>query len=125
MAETITYEADSSVAISYDRQPPMARRVASAILFVGGVAVIFFGLSSALGFSVTGLVASAAAIAALLYAGAVWFGGTSARLPDNKITTPTATTASENRCATVNGPRTRMFTRTNSSKNRNAPASTK
>lgn len=35
---------------------------------------MFAGLSAALGFSLPGLVASSAAIAALLYAGGVWFG---------------------------------------------------
>jgi hypothetical protein len=49
-------------------------RVASSVLLAGGVILVFAGLSAALGFSLAGLIASAAAIAALLYAGGVWFG---------------------------------------------------
>ena len=43
-------------------------------MLCGGVALVFAGLASSLGFSVSAVVASAAAIAALLYAGGVWFG---------------------------------------------------
>ena len=39
-----------------------------------GIMLVFTGLSAALGFTVIGILASVAAIAALLYAGAVWFG---------------------------------------------------
>ena len=46
------------------------------MLLAGGVVLVFAGLSSALGFSLSGMFASAAAIVALLYAGAVWFGET-------------------------------------------------
>jgi hypothetical protein len=53
----------------------ISRRAGSYVLLAGGVALVFAGLASALSFSVAGMVASAAAIAALLYAGAVWFGG--------------------------------------------------
>ena len=49
-------------------------RVGSFVLLAGGVFLVFAGLTSALGFSVSGIIASAGAIAALLYAGAVWFG---------------------------------------------------
>ena len=49
-------------------------RAASFLLLAGGVALVFAGLSSAFGFSITGMIASAAAIVALLYAGAVWLG---------------------------------------------------
>ena len=50
-------------------------RVGSSVLLAGGVVLVFAGLTSALGYSTAGVVASAAAIVALLYAGAVWFGG--------------------------------------------------
>ena len=53
--------------------PPVSR-VASSVLFALGVALVLLGLSAALGFSIAGAVASAAAVAALLYAGGVWFG---------------------------------------------------
>src|SRR5688572_22323192 len=49
-------------------------RVASSVLFALGVALVLIGLSAGLGFSVAGGVASAAAVASLLYAGGVWFG---------------------------------------------------
>lgn len=44
------------------------------MLLAGGVVLVFAGLSSALGFTLSGMIASTAAIAALLYAGGVWFG---------------------------------------------------
>ena len=46
----------------------------SLVLLAGGVALVFAGLSAALDFSLPGIIASTAAIAALLYAGGVWFG---------------------------------------------------
>ena len=49
-------------------------RLGSYVLLAGGVLLVFAGLTTALGFSTSGIVASGAAIAALLYAGAVWFG---------------------------------------------------
>ena len=49
-------------------------RVGAYVLLVLGVCLVFAGLTSALGFSVSGVITSAAAIAALLYAGGVWFG---------------------------------------------------
>src|SRR5215471_12416734 len=52
----------------------ISQRVAS-VLLAGGVVLVFAGVASALAFSLPGMIASAAAIAALLYAGAVWFGG--------------------------------------------------
>lgn len=52
-------------------------RAASYTLLAGGLLLVFAGLSSALGFSLSGMLASAAAIVALLYAGGVWFGGAS------------------------------------------------
>ena len=57
---------------------PTAKRVVSALLLAGGIGLVFTGLSAALGFTILGVVASIAAIAALLYAGAVWFGGAAA-----------------------------------------------
>ena len=58
---------------------PMTRAVPS-LLLAGGIVVLFAGLTAALGGGLTGTVASAAAIAALLYAGALWFGGSSGAL---------------------------------------------
>lgn len=49
-------------------------RLGSYALLAAGVVLVFAGLTAALGFSMPGVIASAAAIAALLYAGAVWFG---------------------------------------------------
>ena len=49
-------------------------RAASSVLFASGTALVLFGLSAALGFTLPGIVASVAAVAALLYAGSVWFG---------------------------------------------------
>jgi hypothetical protein len=54
-------------------------RLASTVLLAGGVIFVFGGLSQALGYSIAGLLASAAAIAALLYAGGVWFGAAPSR----------------------------------------------
>jgi hypothetical protein len=51
-----------------------SHRAGSTVLLAGGVFLVFAGLSSALGFSMSGMIASTAAIAALLYAGGVWFG---------------------------------------------------
>ena len=52
-------------------------RAASYTLLAAGLLLVFAGLSSALGFSLGGMLASAAAIVALLYAGGVWFGAAS------------------------------------------------
>ncbi len=49
-------------------------RVASSVLFASGIGLVLIGLSAALGFTIPGIVASVAAVAALLYAGGVWFG---------------------------------------------------
>lgn len=49
-------------------------RLVSVVLFGTGIALVLAGVNAAIGFSVAGLVASVAAIVALLYAGAVWFG---------------------------------------------------
>ena len=52
-----------------------SHRAGSYVLLAGGVFLVFAGLAAALEFSAAGMIASAAAIAALLYAGGVWFGG--------------------------------------------------
>lgn len=49
-------------------------RAASSVLFASGIVLVMIGLSAALGFTVVGMVASIAAVGALLYAGGVWFG---------------------------------------------------
>jgi hypothetical protein len=49
------------------------KRIVSSVLFVTGVMFVFAGMSAALGFTVVGVAASAAAIVTLLYAGGVWF----------------------------------------------------
>ena len=48
------------------------KRLASSLLLATLIVLVFAGLSGALGFSVTGMVASVAAIATLLYVGTVW-----------------------------------------------------
>ena len=48
------------------------KRLVSSLLLATLIVLVFAGLSGALGFSVAGMVASVAAIATLLYAGAVW-----------------------------------------------------
>ena len=62
------------------------KRILASVLLAVGVVLVFAGLSASLGLTTLGVLGSAAAIAALLYAGAVWFGaGTipqaAARLP--------------------------------------------
>jgi hypothetical protein len=49
------------------------RRVLSSVLVAAGIVLVLAGLTSALGSGVTGLVASAALVSALLYAGGTWF----------------------------------------------------
>lgn len=53
----------------------ISKRFASSVLLACGIVLVFAGLSAALGFTLVGMLASMAAITALLYAGAVWFGG--------------------------------------------------
>ena len=60
--------------------PAAFKRAASSLLLAGGIVFVFAGLSTALGFGREGILASVAVIAALLYAGGVWFGGTPAIL---------------------------------------------
>jgi hypothetical protein len=54
----------------------------SSLLMAAGIVLVFYGFSSALGFTVTGTLASVAAIAALLYAGGVIFGSAPERHAD-------------------------------------------
>jgi hypothetical protein len=56
------------------------KRPASSILLAGGVLLVFVGLSAALGSGAGGMLASIAVIAALLFAGGLWFGGAPAAL---------------------------------------------
>lgn len=51
-----------------------AKHLAASLLLAAGIVLVFGGLSSALGFTVSGVLASVAAIAGLLYAGGIWFG---------------------------------------------------
>jgi hypothetical protein len=51
----------------------LVARVTSSIILCAGILLVFAGLSSALRFSPIGMAGSAALIAALLYAGGVWF----------------------------------------------------
>jgi hypothetical protein len=53
------------------------RRALSSILLAAGIVTILAGLSAAFGFTPGGIVASVIAVATLLYAGGLWFGGTS------------------------------------------------
>jgi hypothetical protein len=52
-------------------------RAGSVALLTGGLVLVFAGLSASAGFSLSGTMASAAAMLALLYAGGVWFGSSS------------------------------------------------
>ena len=49
------------------------RQLASSLLLAAGLVLVFGGISAALGFSIPGMIASVAAIGALLYAGGIWF----------------------------------------------------
>lgn len=52
-----------------------SRRLTSSILLATGLALVSTGFSAALGFTLPGFVATLTAVAALLFAGATWFGG--------------------------------------------------
>lgn len=54
----------------------MAQRhqIISTVLLLAGVGLVFAGMSSALNFTLPGIIAAVATIAGLLYAGGVWFG---------------------------------------------------
>jgi hypothetical protein len=58
----------------------LVKRAFSSLLLASGIVLVFTGLSTALGLTLTGLMASISAIAALLYAGGLWFGGAAPRL---------------------------------------------
>jgi hypothetical protein len=58
-----------------------AKQLAASVLFAAGIVLVFGGLSSALGFTVSGVLASVAAIAGLLYAGGIWFGAPARAAP--------------------------------------------
>jgi hypothetical protein len=58
----------------------VVKRAVSSLLLACGIVFVIAGLSAVLGFTVGAMVASVAAIAALLYAGGVWFGGAPAPL---------------------------------------------
>jgi hypothetical protein len=51
------------------------KRAFSSLLLAGGIVLILVGLIAAIGMTTTGVVASIALVAALLYAGGLWFGG--------------------------------------------------
>jgi hypothetical protein len=52
---------------------PHANRILSSVLLALGILLVFAGLSAAMGYTVPGMIASVGVIAALLYAGSVWF----------------------------------------------------
>lgn len=58
---------------------PMKRAFSSVLLAVG-IVTILVGVSAAFGFTTGGIVASIALVAALLYAGGLWFSGASPTL---------------------------------------------
>lgn len=58
----------------------MVKRAVSSVLLACGIVLVFMGLSTALGFTAPGMLASVAAIAALLYAGGAWFGSAPVQL---------------------------------------------
>jgi hypothetical protein len=55
-------------------------RALSSLLLAGGIVMVLGGLSAALGSTLVGALVSTALVAALLYAGAMWFGGGSVNL---------------------------------------------
>jgi len=56
------------------------KRALSSILLAAGIVTILVGLIAALGFTTGGIVTSVALVAALLYAGGLWFGGSTERI---------------------------------------------
>lgn len=75
-----------------------ANHVAASILLAAGIVLVFAGLSSALGFTAFGMLASVAVIAGLLYAGGTWFGASAPAAPrqnavlfDHALQLPTGT----------------------------------
>ena len=53
---------------------PRFKQLLSIALLVAGVVLVFAGLTRSVGFSLAGIAASLAAVVALLYSGAVFFG---------------------------------------------------
>src|SRR5262249_44434490 len=68
-------------------------RVGSTVLLAGGVFLVLGGMSSAFGFSASGIVAGLAVRTALLYAGGVWFGEAPHPDPSIVVFTPALTVA--------------------------------
>jgi hypothetical protein len=60
---------------------PPVKRILSSLLLAAGMLLVFTGLTAALGFTVPGMIASIGVMAALLYAGGVWFGPGAATAP--------------------------------------------
>ena len=54
-------------------------RALSLVLLAAGIVFVFTGVNLAVGWSAIGVVASTAAVAALLYSGAIWFGSPAKR----------------------------------------------
>src|SRR4029078_11623435 len=68
-------------------------RLGPFVLLAAAVTLVFAGLTTALGFSLSGMIASGAAIAALLYAGGGWFGASPALDASVVLFTPQLTVA--------------------------------
>jgi len=51
------------------------KRITSSVLLAAGIVFVFAGLTRAMGISAATVAISVIAIAALLYAGGIWFGG--------------------------------------------------
>jgi hypothetical protein len=58
----------------------LVKRVLSFVLLACGIVLVCAGLGTTLGFTPAGVAVNVAAIAALLYAGGMWFGGASPQL---------------------------------------------
>lgn len=71
---TITHRL-ADLPYDYALQPmPRVPRLASSLLLAAGLVLVFAGLSTALGYTLVGMLASVGVVAALLYAGGIWFG---------------------------------------------------
>lgn len=79
------------------------RLIISSVLFALGVLLVFIGLSSALHFTLAGMFVSVAVIAALLYAGAVWFTPPPPRR-SSSTPLPEAVIVFDRDCRIVSGP---------------------
>ena len=94
-------EPDVSRIIPREARMSHRTRLLSAALLIPGLLLVFLGVSAAMGFTPAGVAASAAAIAALLYAGAVW----GVRVPQPRPSTPPLIVFDRNR-RVVTGPGT-------------------